>query len=66
MTTCSMNSATSGALLVEVEAVPAVGCHALEGRAVEVGVDDQLIEPSPREQQASVDGILRCEAAGRD
>ena len=47
--------------LVEVEAVPSLGAHALPSRAVEVGVDDQLVEPSPREQEASVDWILRCE-----
>ena len=50
-----------GALLVEVEAVPAVGCHAPESCAVEAGVDDQLVEPPPREQEASVDRILRSE-----
>ena len=50
-----------GALLVEVEAVPAVGGYALERRAIEAGVDDQLVEPPPREQEASVDRILRSE-----
>jgi hypothetical protein len=48
-------------LLVQVEAIPAVGCHALEARAVEVGVDEELVEPSPREQEAGVDRILRSE-----
>lgn len=53
--------ADEGALLAQVEVIPAVGCHALEGRAVEVGVDGQLVEPPPRKQEASVDRVLRCE-----
>lgn len=50
--------ADEGTLLVEVEAVPSLGGHALPSRDVEVGVDDQLVEPSPGEQQASVDRVL--------
>ena len=40
--------ADEGALLGQVEAIPAVGCHPLDGRAVEAGVDGELLEPSPR------------------
>jgi len=53
--------ADKGPLLVKVEGIPALGRHSREGRAVEAGADDQLVEPSSREQQPSVDRILRCE-----
>ena len=57
--------AHEGALLIQVEAIPTVGCHAFADRAVEVRVDDQLVEPSPRLQQASMERILRGEDCAR-
>jgi hypothetical protein len=53
--------ADEGPLLVQVEAIPAVSRHTLVSRAVEAGVDDQLVEPAPCEQEAGVDRILRSE-----
>ena len=44
-----------GALLVEGEAVPGLSGHPLGRRVVEAGVDGQLVEPSPRLREPSVD-----------